>query len=125
MSRALKRRLRPAAQEPEELESVWRALSSPVRRRMLDHLRDGHLTTGELAAQFPELSRFAVMQHLSVLAEVDLVRFRRYGRERHNYLNPVPIQRLHDRWVTRYLQPWTEALVRLRDKLENGEEGAG
>ena len=76
------------------------------------------MTTGELAVQFPDLSRFAVMQHLGVLTAADLVLVQRAGRERYNYLNPVPIQSLYDRWVGRYMQPWTEALVGLRDELE-------
>lgn len=79
------------------------------------------MTTGELAAQFPGLSRFAVMQHLRVLTDAELVLIQRTGRERYNYLNPVPIQALYDRWVGRYMQPWTEALVGLRDELETGQ----
>lgn len=100
-------------------EAVWRALANPIRRRILDHLRDGSRTTGELADRFPELSRFAVMQHLGVLEEAELVVPRREGRHRYNHLNPVPIQRVYDRWVVRYLRPWTEALVSLRDELES------
>ena len=104
--------------EPAELEPVWRALANPVRRSILDALRDGPLTTGDLAARFSGLTRFAVMQHLAVLAEADLVLVRREGRERYNHLNPVPIQRIYDRWVAQYMQPWTEALVRLKSELE-------
>ena len=103
----------------DELEPVWKALASPVRRAILDHLRDGPQTTGALAERFPKLTRFAVMQHLRVLEEAELVVPRRDGRERYNYLNPVPIQRIFDRWVSRYMKPWTEALVSLRDELEN------
>lgn len=107
------------------LESVWRALASPVRREMLDRLREAPATTGALAACVPALSRFAVMQHLRVLEQADLVVPRRAGRQRYNYLNPVPIQRIHDRWVARYLQPWTEALVRLKGELETEPRAAG
>jgi DNA-binding transcriptional ArsR family regulator len=103
----------------EDLDAVWRALANATRRQMLDRLRDGPVTTGALAAQFPELSRFAIMQHLRVLADADLVVSRRAGRERYNYLNPVPVQLIYDRWVARYMQPWTEALVSLRDQLES------
>ena len=100
-------------------QEVWRALSNPARRRLLDLLRDGPVTTGALAERFPDLTRFAVMQHLRVLEEAELVVPRRVGRKRWNYLNPVPIQRIYDRWVARYVQPWTEALVGLRDQLES------
>jgi DNA-binding transcriptional ArsR family regulator len=100
-------------------DAVWKALANPLRRSMLDHLARGPMTTGQLAEQFAELSRFAVMQHLRVLTDADLVRVQRDGRQRFNYLNPVPIQMLYDRWVGRYMQPWTEALVSLRDELES------
>jgi DNA-binding transcriptional ArsR family regulator len=103
---------------PDPLAPVWKALSSPTRREILDLLRDGPRTTGAIAERFPKLTRFAVMQHLRVLEEADLVIPRREGRERYNYLNPVPIQQVFDRWVSRYTRPWTEALVSLRDELE-------
>lgn len=86
---------------------------------MLDLLMEGPLTTGELSQRFDELSRFAVMQHLKVLEEADLVVAVREGRKRYNYLNPVPIQRVYDRWVSRYMQPWTSALTSLKQKLED------
>ena len=102
----------------DDLAGVWKALASPVRRAILDDLRDGPRTTGAIAERFPKLTRFAVMQHLRVLEDAELVIPRREGRERYNYLNPVPIQRVFDRWVSRYMKPWTEALVSLRDELE-------
>jgi DNA-binding transcriptional ArsR family regulator len=105
----------------EDLDDVWRALSNPVRRRILDLLAEGPLTTGELAERFSSLSRFAVMQHLKVLEEADLVVPRRSGRERHNYLNPVPVQRIYERWVSRYMRPWTDALTGLKHELEERE----
>lgn len=80
------------------------------------------MTTGAMNEEFPDLSRFAVMQHLSVLTEADLVIPRKSGRQRFNYLNPVPIQRMYDRWVVRYMQPWTEALVDMRSQLESDLE---
>jgi DNA-binding transcriptional ArsR family regulator len=85
---------------------------------MLDYLHEGPLTTGAIAERFPRLTRFAVMQHLRVLEAAELIVPRRVGRERYNYLNPIPIQRIYDRWVSRYMKPWTEALVSLRDELE-------
>lgn len=115
----------PPREERPALEAVWRALSNPVRRAILDRLRDGPVTTGDLADHFPELSRFAVMQHLGVLVEADLVVPRRSGRKRYNYLNPVPIQEVYDRWVSRYVRPWTEALVGLRDELERESRPEG
>ena len=101
------------------LDDVWRALANPVRRRMLDILKEGPQTTGALGERFPELSRFAVMQHLGVLQQADLVLAVRDGRLRYNYLNPVPIQHIYDRWVSRYMQPWTDALTSLKHQLED------
>lgn len=108
--------------EVDDLDAVWRALSNPVRRRMLDLLKAGPLTTGALSERFPELSRFAVMQHLGVLVEAELVLPVRDGRARYNYLNPVPIQQIYDRWVSRYMQPWTDALTSLKHELEARDE---
>jgi DNA-binding transcriptional ArsR family regulator len=107
-----------APRKTPDLEPAWRALANPIRRHMLDVLRDGPCTTGELAGRFPKLSRFAVMQHLRVLEAGALVVHRRHGRQRLNYLNPVPIQQIFDRWVSRYQQPWLEALVGLQSQLE-------
>lgn len=105
--------------QSESLDLAWKALAHPVRREILDELRVGPATTGALAARIPALSRFAVMQHLRVLEEAELVVPYREGRQRYNYLNPVPIQEIYDRWVARYMQPWTEALVSLRHELED------
>jgi DNA-binding transcriptional ArsR family regulator len=102
----------------DDLAPVWRALANPLRRRILDLLRDGPRTTGELARDFPDHSRFAVMQHLRALEAGGLVVSRRRGRMRLNHLNPVPIQRIYDRWVRRYQQSWAESLVGLKHALE-------
>lgn len=107
-----------------DLDPVWRALSNPVRRVILDLLMEGPRTTGALAGRFPDLSRFAVMQHLKVLEGANLVVVRRQGRRRYNHLNPIPIQQIYDRWVHRYMQPWTEALVGLKATLEEREASA-
>jgi DNA-binding transcriptional ArsR family regulator len=85
---------------------------------MLDRLRAGPCTTGALAEAFPDLTRFAVMQHLTVLVAADLVLVQREGRERWNHLNAVPIQRLHDRWVSRYEAFWALGLDELRRRAE-------
>lgn len=82
-----------------DTHAVWRALSNPLRRELLDRLVLGPLSTGELAATQPELSRFAVMQHLGVLESAGLVLVRRDGRRRLNYLNAVPVQQVCERWV--------------------------
>ncbi len=109
------------APKKDDLAPVWRALANPMRREILDLLSEEPLATGDLAAYFPRLSRFAVMQHLRVLEEGNLVLRRKVGRQVFNSLNPVPIQQIYHRWVQRFQQPWAEALVSLKSELE-GEQ---
>jgi DNA-binding transcriptional ArsR family regulator len=87
-----------------EDEQVWKALSSSHRRAILDALRGGPQTTTALCEVLPELSRFAVMQHLGVLERAGVVLVRRNGRERWNELNAVPIQRELERWLGAFQQ---------------------
>src|SRR6516164_6608711 len=101
---------------------LWRALASPWRRRLLDLLRSGPATTGALAGQIPELSRFAVMQHLGVLADAGVVLVERRGRDRFNYLNPVPLREWYERWVQPMADADAAALLRLKRTVETGEE---
>ena len=105
------------------MEEVFRALSDPSRRLLLDRLfeRDGQ-TLGELQAYLPEMSRFGVMKHLGVLEATGLVTTRKVGREKFHYLNPVPIQQVADRWISKYAQPFTRALVDLKSTLETEME---
>ena len=110
------------SQEADPLDPVWRALASPIRRRILDILREGPRITGDLADEFSDLSRFAVMQHLGVLEEADLVIRKKDGRTTWNHMNPVPIQRLADRWIDRMRRPWVESLVDLKSQLESEVE---
>ncbi len=84
----------------------------------------GPRTTGELAEAFSGLSRFAVMQHLKVLEGAELVTVVHDGRLRYNYINAVPIQRIYDRWVSRHMKPWADALTSLQHTLENRKETA-
>jgi DNA-binding transcriptional ArsR family regulator len=85
---------------------------------MLDMLKDHPQTTGELCARFPALDRCTVMQHLRVLEQADLVIVRREGRERWNYLNPLPIKEIHDRWIGPYAAQAVSLLGRLKEDLE-------
>jgi DNA-binding transcriptional ArsR family regulator/uncharacterized protein YndB with AHSA1/START domain len=94
-------------------DGVFRALADETRREILDALRLGPLTTGDLAEQHPSMSRFGVMDHLRVLEDAGLVLVERRGRERLNHLNPVPIQRIHDRWTGRFARELAEELISL------------
>jgi len=108
------------AADPEEPD-LWRALASPWRRRLLDLLRRGPATTGTLTRQIPELSRFAVMQHLGVLADAGVVIAERRGRDRFNYLNPVPLREWYERWVQPMADADSAGLLALRRVTETGE----
>jgi DNA-binding transcriptional ArsR family regulator/uncharacterized protein YndB with AHSA1/START domain len=100
--------------------AVFRALADPNRRRLLDLLRKGPRTTGDLSDRF-DSSRFAVMKHLAVLVEAGLVVVARRGRERWNHLNAVPLQRAYERWVRPYEAIWAERLLRLETATLKGK----
>jgi uncharacterized protein YndB with AHSA1/START domain/DNA-binding transcriptional ArsR family regulator len=106
----------------KERPEVWKALAEPTRRRLLDLLRDAPRTTGQLAAEFPELSRFAVMKHLTVLENAGLVVVERRWRERWNYLNAVPLQQELQRWMTPYAGQLASAMLALKAAAEEGED---
>ena len=99
-------------------QHVWKALSNPVRRRLLDLMRDGPRSTGELAESTPELSRFAVMQHLEVLTDAGLVVVRRRGRQRFNHLNPAVLRDWYERWVTPMADQAAGEMISLRHHVE-------
>ena len=98
--------------EPDD-DLVFKALASPLRRRMLDALKQEPRTTGALCDQFPEVDRTTVLQHLKVLEQAGLVTGRRVGRERTLSLAPLPIKRIHDRWISEYARAAVEMLDRL------------
>jgi DNA-binding transcriptional ArsR family regulator len=99
---------------------VFKALADPTRRLLLDRLfeRDGRTLT-ELEAEVPDLTRFGVMRHLSVLEEAGLVVTRKQGRYKNHYLNPVPIALLWERWIGKYRDRQVSGLLGLKDHLED------
>ncbi|HTW21888.1 MAG TPA: metalloregulator ArsR/SmtB family transcription factor [Mycobacteriales bacterium] len=103
-------------------DEVFKALADPTRRSLLDELfrRDGQ-TLGELEARFA-MTRFGVMKHLRQLEAAGLVVTRRRGREKLHFLNPVPIRLVHDRWVSKYSEPWVSTLSDLKTELEKTVE---
>jgi uncharacterized protein YndB with AHSA1/START domain/DNA-binding transcriptional ArsR family regulator len=98
---------------------AFRALADPSRRLLLDRLfeRDGQ-TLGELTGHLPDMTRFGVMRHLDVLEGAGLISTRKVGREKRHYLNPVPIRRIHDRWISKYAAPVIGAMSALKNHLE-------
>jgi DNA-binding transcriptional ArsR family regulator len=101
---------------------IWKALGSPHRRALLDALRNGAKTTTALCEVLPQLSRYAVMQHLRVLEEAGVVLVRREGRERWNELNAVPIQRELERWLNGFQQATASQLLAFERHLRQTTE---
>ena len=97
---------------------MFKALADPTRRELLDQLhREDGQTLSALEKGLP-MTRFGVMKHLKVLEEAGLVTTRRRGREKLHFLNPVPIRLVHDRWVSKYAEPWAAALTGLKKEIE-------
>jgi uncharacterized protein YndB with AHSA1/START domain/DNA-binding transcriptional ArsR family regulator len=101
------------------MDGVFKALADPTRRRLLDKLfkKDGQ-TLSALDQRLP-MTRFGVMKHLRVLEQAGLIVTRRRGREKLHFLNPVPIRLVHDRWVSKYAEPWAAGLSDLKHRLED------
>jgi DNA-binding transcriptional ArsR family regulator len=101
------------------VDEVFKALADRTRRELLDALftQDGQTLTA-LEERLP-MTRFGVMKHLKVLEEAGLVLTRKRGREKVHYLNPVPIRLIHDRWVSKYAEPWAAGLTELKTNLED------
>jgi uncharacterized protein YndB with AHSA1/START domain/DNA-binding transcriptional ArsR family regulator len=103
-------------------DRVFRALADPTRRHLLDLLfeREGR-TLGELHAAVPGMTRFGVMKHLRGLEAAGLVVSRKVGREKLHYLNAVPVQLIHDRWVSKYTRGQAAVLAGLKHALEGSD----
>jgi uncharacterized protein YndB with AHSA1/START domain len=104
------------------MDEVFKALADPTRRSLLDELarQDGQ-TLSALQERFP-MTRFGVMKHLRQLETAGLVVTKRRGREKLHFLNPVPIRLVHDRWVSKYAEPWAASLSDLKHNLERHME---
>jgi len=106
------------------MDAVFKALADPTRRSLLDALYRQDGQTLSALEQRVAMTRFGVMKHLRVLEEAGLVVTQRRGREKLHFLNPVPIRLVHDRWVSKYAEPWAAGLAELKRRLEEeGEEG--
>jgi uncharacterized protein YndB with AHSA1/START domain/DNA-binding transcriptional ArsR family regulator len=101
------------------MDDVFKALADPTRRSLLDELfrQDGQ-TLSALEQRLP-MTRFGVMKHLKLLEEAGLVTTKRRGREKLHFLNPVPIRLVHDRWVSKYAEPWAAGLSDLKHDMED------
>ena len=104
------------------VDTVFKALADPTRRSLLDELfREDGQTLSALEGRFA-MSRIGVMKHLKQLELAGLVVTKRRGREKLHFLNPIPIRLVHDRWVSKYTEPWAASLIGLKNSLENPME---
>lgn len=102
----------------DNLDPVWKALSDPTRRAILDVLRERPRMTTEIVEAFAHLTRFGVMKHLDVLRQAGLVHTREEGRQRVNSLNVVPIRQIYERWVGPFQELWSGELLRIKELAE-------
>jgi len=102
-------------------QATWKALADPVRREILDLLREESRTTGDICGAFPHLTRFGVLNHMTVLKEAGLLRVEQRGRERVNHIEAEPLRAAYEDWMRNYEILWAGRLGRLR-KLVDGKE---
>ena len=103
-------------------DQIFKALGDSRRRKILDLLKDRPRTTGDLCARFRGMDRCTVMQHLGVLEQADLIIVKREGRQRWNYINPLPIKDIYDRWISRYATSAVDLLARMKREMESESE---
>ena len=104
------------------MDTVFRALADPTRRALLDELHRQDGQSLHVLEEHFEMTRFGVMKHLKLLEDAGLVVTRRRGREKLHFLNPVPIRLIHDRWVSKYAEPWVAGLSDIKERLERPME---
>ena len=104
------------------MEKVWKALSDKNRRRILDYLRESEMTTGDICSRFTKLTRYGVMKHLGILEKAGLIIVKREGKHRWNYINPVPIREIYERWVRKYEENWSSYLIQLKNIAESDKK---
>ena len=113
----------PQPKDDDTLDSLFFALASEPRRRILDVLKkEGGCNVNRVSEFFEdELTRFAVMKHLAVLEEAGLVIGEREGRDKRLWLNAAPLQWVHERWTSEYSVYWAARLTRLKRSAEGAE----
>ena len=103
------------------MELVWKALSDKTRRKILDILREKEMTTGDLCRHFKKLTRYGIMKHLNILHNANLIIIKREGKNRWNYINPLPIQEIYERWVKKYEAGWSSYLIQFKNNMEKNK----
>jgi DNA-binding transcriptional ArsR family regulator len=112
-----------AGTSANDADHVFKALADPTRRKLLDRLnaRDGQ-TLSDLSGHLG-MTRQAVAQHLGVLEAANLVATVRRGREKHHFLNAVPLQEIYDRWIAKFERSRLRAMRDFKRRLEGTHDG--
>jgi DNA-binding transcriptional ArsR family regulator len=103
-------------------DAVFRALADNSRRTLLDRLHASNGQTLGALCEGLEMTRQAVAKHLAILAEANLVSWKRQGREKLHFINPVPINEIAERWIGKFERPHLAALANLKRKLEGNTD---
>ena len=103
----------------DEMDAVFAALGSEPRRRILDILKREPGCNVNRVCEFFDIGRIAVLKHIGVLEEANLLISEKVGRERLLYFNPVPIHMIYDRWTTEFSAYWAGGLARMKYRLES------
>jgi DNA-binding transcriptional ArsR family regulator len=104
------------------MDTVFRALADPTRRRLLDRLRARNGQSLSELCERADMTRQAVTKHLAILEAANLVTTMKQGREKLHHLNPVPINEIADRWIGKYERPRLRALSELKKNREAENE---
>src|SRR3982074_1437295 len=102
-------------------EATWKALADPVRREILDLLREESRTTGDICGAFPDLTRFGVLNHMAVLKEAGMLRVEQRGRERLKHIDAEPLRGAYEDWFRNYEVLWAGRLGRLKRYVDGKE----
>jgi predicted transcriptional regulator len=109
--------------KPDEMDAVFHALASAIRRRILDLVKSMPGCSVNDVCKYFDMSRIGVMKHLQVLEAADLIISRKSGRTRELYFNAVPIQIIYDRWTTEYSALWASHAADIKRKAEAKGKG--
>lgn len=104
--------------KPETMDHVFQALANQSRRKILDIVKGMPGCNVNDICKYFDMSRIAVMKHLGVLEQADLIISQKSGRSRELYFNAAPIQLVYDRWTTEYSAFWASHVTDIKFKAE-------
>lgn len=99
---------------PESMDAVFQALANDKRRKLLDYIKEhpGCLVK-DVCMEF-DVTRIAIMKHLTVLEKAELLITDKRGRDKHLFINVIPIQMIHSRWTTEYSALWAGRMLDIK-----------